>query len=75
MLSTDIQDHLPITHFKIIIEELINRYKNGGNICLFFDEISELSGILGKNLNKVTYLIVIYAMYVNKYVICICIVL
>lgn len=52
--STDNQDHLPITHFKIIIEELINRYKIGNNICLFFDEISELSGILGKNLNKVT---------------------
>jgi hypothetical protein len=60
MLSTHNQDHLPITHFKIITEELINRYKIGNNICLFFDEISELSGILGKNLNKVIYLIVIY---------------
>lgn len=55
--STDNQDHLPITHFKIIIEELINRYKIGNNICLFFDEISELSGILGKNLNKVSTLL------------------
>ena len=67
MLSTDNQDHLPITHFKIIIQELIDRYKICNNICLFFDEISELCGMLGKNLNKVTYLIVIYSMYVFMY--------
>lgn len=44
---------LPFTHFRILSEEISNRYKVCISLSNFLDEISETGLLLGKNLIKV----------------------
>ena len=55
MTTTD----LPFTHFRILVEEISNRYKVCLSLSNFLDEISETGVLLGKSLIKVRMYVIL----------------